>query len=504
MSTILKSDHSRIMSLESLAFDNRYAKLPAAFFHTTSPRPLKGAHLASFNGRLGRQLGVTVADSAQHGFIDYFTGAREMAGAAPLAMVYAGHQFGHYVPQLGDGRAVLLGQVRDKQQRLWDLHLKGSGPTRFSRGSDGRAVLRSSIREYLCSEAMFGLGIPTTRALCLIASRERVVRERVEPGAMLVRMSPSHVRFGSFEYFYHRDEYDHLRQLGEYLLEEEFLHLRDESSPFLAMFDEVVSSTARLIAQWQGVGFCHGVMNSDNMSILGLTLDYGPFAFIETFEKDYICNHSDYQGRYAFGRQPEMAHFNLLCLATALLPLVDDDKAVAIAQLREVLANYWPRFNAAYLAIARAKLGLVTDEAGDLELWQGLLQLMEGQVDYTTFLRELGAIPLSQLAHHPQREAFADLQSFDLWIYEYRQRLAREGRSDEARRDAMNGVNPKYILRNAMAESAIRKAEEEGDYSEIDRLLPLLHDPFSEQAGMDAYARPSPEWAQRIQLSCSS
>jgi len=504
MNSIFKSDHKRITALESLAFENRYVQLPTAFFHETSPLPLTGAHLASFNARLGQVLGVTVDDATQQGFVDYFIGAREMPGSAPLAMAYAGHQFGHFVPQLGDGRAMLLGQVRDEQHQLWDLHLKGSGPTRFSRGSDGRAVLRSSIREYLCSEAMFGLGIPTTRALCLIASSERVIRERTEPGAMLVRMSQSHVRFGSLEYFYHRGEYDNLRHLGAYLLDEEFAALRDEPEPYLALFDEVVTSTASLIAQWQGVGFCHGVMNSDNMSILGLTLDYGPFAFMETFEKDYICNHSDYQGRYAYRRQPEMAHFNLICLATALLPLIHDDKEVAIEMMREKLANYWPRFNTAYLAIVRAKLGLVTEETGDLELWQQLLQLMEGCVDFTNFFRELGAMTQSQSKPHPHRNSFSDLQSFDLWMYEYCQRLQREDSCDEDRRTAMNAVNPKYILRNYMAETAIRKAEDDGDYSEIDRLLGLLHDPFSEQAGMDVYAEPAPIWAQGIQLSCSS
>jgi uncharacterized protein YdiU (UPF0061 family) len=503
MNSTLKPDH-HVAALASLTFENRYIKLPAPFFHAVSPSPLTGAHLASFNEELGALIGLSAEDARKQGFVDYFSGAREFPGAEPLAMAYAGHQFGHFVPQLGDGRAMLLGQVRDTQGQLWDMHLKGSGPTRFSRGSDGRAVLRSSIREYLCSEAMFGLGIPTTRALCLIASSESVIRERVESGAMLVRMAQSHVRFGSLEYFYHRGDHDNLRQLGEYLLAEEFAHLRDEEAPYLALFDEVVASTAKLVAQWQGVGFCHGVMNSDNMSILGLTLDYGPFAFMDTFEHDYICNHSDHQGRYSYRRQPEMAHFNLACLATALLPLVHDDKEIAVSLMRERMANYWPCFNDAHLEIVRAKLGLAQQEAEDLELWDGLLLLMEDCVDFTIFFRQLGALSSSSSTHHPLRDEFSDVPRFDLWMYEYRQRLQREQSCDADRRKSMDAANPKYILRNYMAEAAIRKAEDDGDYSEIDRLLNLLHTPFSEQPESQQYAESPPAWGQSIQLSCSS
>jgi len=503
MNSTLKPDH-HVAALASLTFENRYIKLPGPFFHAVSPSPLVGAHLASFNEELGALIGLTAEDARKQGFVDYFSGAREFPGAEPLAMAYAGHQFGHFVPQLGDGRAMLLGQVRDTQGQLWDMHLKGSGPTRFSRGSDGRAVLRSSIREYLCSEAMFGLGIPTTRALCLIASSESVIRERVEPGAMLVRMAQSHVRFGSLEYFYHRGDHDNLRQLGEYLLAEEFAHLRDEEAPYLALFDEVMASTAKLVAQWQGVGFCHGVMNSDNMSILGLTLDYGPFAFMDTFEHDYICNHSDHQGRYSYRRQPEMAHFNLACLATALLPLVHDDKEIAVSLMRERLTNYWTYFNDAHLEIVRAKLGLAQQEAEDLELWDGLLLLMEDCVDFTIFFRQLGALSSLSSIPHPLRDEFSDVPRFDLWMYEYRQRLQREQSCDADRRKSMDAANPKYILRNYMAEAAIRKAEDDGDYSEIDRLLNLLRTPFSEQPESEQYAESPPAWAQSIQLSCSS
>ncbi len=504
MNSSLKAAYKQVSALESLVFDNRYASLPAPFFHTTSPRPLAGAHLASFNPQVGELLGITAEDAQLDSFVGYFTGAHNIPNAEPLAMAYAGHQFGSFVPQLGDGRALLLGQLRDEQQQLWDLHLKGSGPTRYSRGSDGRAVLRSTIREYLCGEAMHGLGIPTTRALCLIASHEPVFRERAEPGAMLVRVAQSHIRFGSLEYFYHRGEYEHLRRLGEYLLNEHFSHLRSEPEPYLALFDEVLTATATLIAQWQGVGFCHGVMNSDNMSILGLTLDYGPFTFMDTFESDFVCNHSDYQGRYAFNRQPEMAHFNLTCLATALLPLIHDDSDVAVSLMRERLADYWPRFDAAYLAIVRVKLGFENVEKGDLELWEQLLTLMDGHVDYTSFFYDLGAISSAQQGDHPQRVRFSNREAFDHWMGEYQKRLQREGSCDEQRRGVMNAVNPRYVLRNHLLEAAIRKAEDEGDYSEIECLLLLLRTPYNEQEEMISYAEPPPAWHGKIPLSCSS
>lgn len=497
---------SHIAAMEALPFENRYAELPAHFYHAASPHPLRGARLAGFNPRVGELLGITKEDAQQERFADYFVGERELPGAQPVAMAYAGHQFGVFVPQLGDGRAMLLGQLRDRQQQLWDLHLKGSGPTRYSRGSDGRAVLRSTIREYLCSEAMAGLGIPTTRALCLIASDEPVFRERMEPGAMLVRVAQSHIRFGSFEYFYHRGEHQALAELGGYLLDQHFPHLRDTEAPFLALFDEVIRSTAALIAQWQGVGFCHGVMNSDNMSILGLTLDYGPFAFMDTFEQGYICNRSDYQGRYAFNRQPEMAHFNLACLATALLPLIADDRQRAVSMLRERLLQFQPHYDAAYLSIVRAKLGLFSAHADDLELWHQLLNLMEGRVDYTAFFRALGSCSIAQGKCHPLRKAFSDSEpaAFDRWMAQYRQRLSHEASSDSVRREAMDAVNPLYILRNSMAEEAIRLAEKEDDFSEVSRLLSLLSNPCQEQPGMNHYAVPPPVSEQGIRLSCSS
>jgi uncharacterized protein YdiU (UPF0061 family) len=428
-----------------------------------------------------------------------------MSGSKPLAMCYAGHQFGVYVPRLGDGRAILLGQVRNPAGALWDVQVKGGGPTRYSRQGDGRAVMRSCIREYLCSEAMAGLGIPTTRALCLIGSRQAVYREQPEPGAMLVRLAESHIRFGSLEYFFYTGQYEHLRQLTDYVLEHHYPQLLEQDRPCLALLDEVIARTARLIAQWQGAGFAHGVMNSDNMSMLGLTLDYGPFGFLDTYQAGFVCNHSDHQGRYAYAAQPRVGLFNLSCLAQALLPLLSDDKDEAVRLARCSLDRYQPQYEAAYLAVTRAKLGLVESVPDDAHLWRDLLELMEGQVDYTHLFRALCRFDSIDVAvNNDLRDQFLDRAAFDGWSERYRQRLQREDSDDAQRGRRMQQVNPKYILRNYLAEQAIRKAEDEGDYAEVNQLLALLRQPFEEQPEHERYAAAPPEWAQSIRVSCSS
>ncbi len=311
-------------TLEGLRFDNTYARLPDAFSARLAPTPFTShPYLVSFNPDAASLIDLDPKEVQRPEFVQYFSGARMLAGAEPLAMLYAGHQFGHYVPQLGDGRAILLGEVRNDRGEKWDLHLKGAGQTPFSRHGDGRAVLRSSIREYLGGEAMQGLGIPTTRALCLVGSEDEVLREEgVESGAMLVRLAPSHVRFGSFEVFAHRRQMAHLKQLADYVIENHFSHLQGASDGYFSFFREVVQKTAELVAKWQAVGFAHGVLNTDNMSILGLTLDYGPFGFLDDYDAGLICNHSDRGGRYAFHRQPNIANWNLHALGEALLSLI--------------------------------------------------------------------------------------------------------------------------------------------------------------------------------------
>jgi len=497
--------NSPLKSLEQWQFDHRYLELPSEFYDLCTPVALKNAHLVSASDEVAALLELHPDQLGRDDFVALLGGERPLAGMRPAAMCYAGHQFGHYVPRLGDGRALLLGQVKTSRGGRWDLHLKGSGPTRYSRGSDGRAVLRSSVREYLCSEAMAGLGIPTTRALCLIGSDEPVYRERREPGAMVVRVAQSHIRFGSFEYCYYNGQHDNLRRLADYVIEHHYPELAVAENRYAALLHEVARRTAALIAQWQRVGFAHGVMNSDNMSILGLTLDYGPFGFLDTYQAGYICNHSDHQGRYAFDRQADIGLFNISCLAQALVPLLADDKTVAVEIAKSSFESYRTAHRQHYEAMFRAKLGLLDRSEADEALWQALLALMEKQADFTRFFRALSRFNRHEIdGNQVLRDMFSDAAAFDGWAEMYAQRLAQEQSDDAARRQRMERANPKYVLRNYLAEAAIRKAEDEGDYSEVARLLALLRRPYDEQPQREAYAAPPPASAQSIAISCSS
>jgi uncharacterized protein YdiU (UPF0061 family) len=430
----------------------------------------------------------------------------------PLAMLYSGHQFGVYVPQLGDGRAILLGEIKNARGERWDLHLKGGGMTPFSRDGDGRSVLRSAIREYLCSEAMHGLGIPTTRALCIVGSDEKIYREQVETAATIVRMAPSHVRFGTFEVFYYREQYDFLRRLADYVIELHFPHLADAADKYARLFVEVVQRTAELVAKWQAVGWAHGVLNTDNMSVLGITLDYGPYGFMDDYDPGFICNHSDYNGRYAFDQQPYIGLWNLSCLAQAFLPLAPKE------ELKAALDSYQSTHLAHYQRLMRTKLGLLEAQTGDEALIQELLSILQGsRVDYTSFFRELSDLETgntpslssdevqdeSAASRRPLRDVFMDRAQFDAWAVRYVERLRSEGSRDEDRRLRMRRVNPKYVLRNYLAHIAIEKAQQK-DFSEIDRLLTVLQDPFSEHPGWESYAAPPPNWGKHIVVSCSS
>ena len=416
-------------------------------------------------------------------------------------MLYAGHQFGHYVPQLGDGRALLLGEVRNERGDKWDLHLKGSGQTPFSRDGDGRAVLRSCIREYLGSEAMHGLGIPTTRALCLVGSDEEVLREEgVETAAMLVRLAPSHVRFGSFEVFYYRRQIGFLKQLAEYVIDQHFPHLQGAADRYRRFLREVVERTARLMAKWQATGFAHGVLNTDNMSILGLTLDYGPFGFLDDYNAALICNHSDRGGRYAFHRQPNIGSWNLHALAEALLPLMTEEEA------KEALAAYEPALVAHYRELMQSKLGLAEWRSEDGDLVSGLLEIMQANhVDYTNFFRGLGGVTSASDGRKGLlRDLFLDRPAFDDWAGRYRQRLLSEGSKDAERSTRMNKTNPRFVLRNYLAQTAITLATEKRDFSEIDRLLALLRRPYDDHPGMERYSEAPPDWSKHLVVSCSS
>jgi uncharacterized protein YdiU (UPF0061 family) len=492
-------------TLEELSFDNTYQQLPQTFYSRLAPTPLSGAFLVSFNPEAAALLDLHPAEGARRELVEYLSGMRTLPGSAPVAMCYSGHQFGHYVARLGDGRAILLGEVRNARGEKWDLHLKGAGQTPYSRQGDGRAVLRSSLREYLCGEAMHGLGIPSSRGLCVIGSTEEVYREAIEPGAMLVRLAPTHVRFGSFEYFYYSHQFEQLKQLADHVIAEHYPALTDSEHRYTGLLRETTLRTARLIAQWQAAGFAHGVMNTDNMSILGLTLDYGPFGFLDQYDPGYVCNHSDHQGRYAFDQQPRIGLFNLSCLAQALLPLLPGDTQAAAQTARAVLELYQPALAAHYTGLMRAKLGLQEARADDQKLCADLLDILAtNRVDYTRFFRALARFRQDAADNPVLRDLFADRTAFAAWSERYRRRLAGEHSRDGQRAARMDSVNPKYILRNYLAETAIRRAQDHGDYAETERLLALLRRPYDEQPENEHYAAEPPDWAQRIAVSCSS
>lgn len=487
-----------MQKLETLIFDNTFARLPGEFYSRLIPTAMPDPYLVSFNLDAAHLIDLEPAEALRPEFNQYFSGQRLLPGAEPLAMLYAGHQFGHYVPQLGDGRALLLGEVRNQAGEYWDLQLKGCGLTPYSRSGDGRAVLRSTIREYLCSEAMHGLGIPTTRALCIVGSNMEVYRESIETGAMLLRMSPSHVRFGSFEVFFYRGHKEQIKILADYVIAKHFPQWINETDKYRHLLHEATQSTAKLIAKWQAVGFSHGVMNTDNMSILGLTLDYGPFAFMDSYDPGFICNHSDHGGRYAFDQQPDIGYWNVTCLAQALTPLISIDAA------RETLNTYQPTFVAHYIELMSQKLGLQQPSNENIPLITSLLDMMQAnRIDYTYFFRALGDYKLTQ-KQPPLREMFMDKTTFDHWEHQYRERLVLQNSTDGERKKLMDQVNPKYILRNYLAQTAIAKASNEDDFTEIDRLLMLLKKPYNEHENLAHYAALPPDWATRIQISCSS
>ena len=480
-------------TLNQLHFDNRFARLGDDFSTAVLPEPIAKPRLAVVSASAMALLDLDPAEAEQPDFIRLFSGNALWSDAEPRAMVYSGHQFGVYNPRLGDGRGLLLGEVINEAGEHWDLHLKGAGSTPYSRMGDGRAVLRSSIREFLASEYLAALGIPTTRALCVVASETPVWRERKEAAAMLLRLSPSHIRFGHFEYFYYTRQHDALRQLLDYTREQHFPDCANDA----AFFRAVLEHTAAMVAGWQAYGFCHGVMNTDNMSILGLTFDFGPYAFLDDFDARLICNHSDDGGRYSFENQVPIAHWNLSALAQALTPFVP------VETLRETLGLFLPLYHAEWLDRMRRRLGLTQAEDADAELIQRLLQLMQGSaVDYPNFFRALGEQP-AEATVRTLREEFVDLAGFDAWAAEYQARVAREGGAPDERRARMQAVNPRYSLRNYLAQQAIEAAEA-GDFAPLRELHTVLSRPFEEQPGRERYTGRPPEWGKHLEISCSS
>ncbi|MFP5430309.1 MAG: protein adenylyltransferase SelO [Gammaproteobacteria bacterium] len=484
-------------TLDTLNFDNRFARLPEKLFSRVTPKGFSRPHLVAFNPDVAALLDLDPTEATKPAFCTYFGGRKLLPGSEPLAMKYTGHQFGIYNPDLGDGRGMLLGQIRNETGEYWDLHLKGAGQTPYSRFGDGRAVLRSSIREYLGSEAMHHLGIPTTRALCIIGSDEPVQREKTERGAMLLRVADTHVRFGHFEWLHHSGQSALLTALADHVIDSHYPECRDAPQPHAALFDAVVSRTARLMAQWQLAGFAHGVMNTDNFSITGATFDYGPFGFLDAYEPGYICNHSDHSGRYAWHRQPSVGLWNLNALAHAFSTLVDHDALVAsLKSYERTLLQHYDRG-------LKAKLGLQADQPEDRQLGIDFLDLlMKNGADYTRSFRALGGVRTSE-EHCTLRDDFVDREAFDHWHQRYRERLQAENSIDTERSVRMNACNPKYVLRNYLAQIAIEKAEA-GDYSEIDNLHAVLRRPFEEQPGNNDYAALPPDWGRHMEISCSS
>ena len=501
-----------------LRWNNRFRALGAEHHTELGPQPLLQPHWVATSTPCADWLGLPPdwANSPAWDSLAVLAGNRLWPGMQPLASVYSGHQFGQWAGQLGDGRALMLGELQTPNGPV-EVQLKGAGLTPYSRSADGRAVLRSSIREFLCSEAMHALGIPTTRALAVVGSPLKVRRETVETAAVVTRAAPSFLRFGHFEHFAHTAENPAaLQRLADLAIAHHYPELQGAPQPVVALLAAVTQRTASLMAQWQTVGFCHGVMNTDNMSMLGLTLDYGPFGFLDAFEPDHICNHTDQQGRYAWSRQPGVALWNLHALAQALMPLIGDSGAALAA-----LEPYKNLFAQSLLDTWRAKLGLRSgatheadidrgaDRGGDREadrvLADGLLRLMAAdKTDFTITFRRLASFSTAPGAsNRALRDLFIDREGFDAWALRYAQRLRAEHSIDAERALRMNRVNPKFVLRNHLAEIAINQARS-GDFSEVQRLLKVLQQPFDEQPESEADAGFPPDWATHLEVSCSS
>lgn len=473
--------------------------LPPSHYAQVRAQALKQPYLVISNPALAKELSLKHDYFAHQDGHEFFTGSAVLE-PPQLAYVYSGHQFGVWAGQLGDGRALSLGRLQNQAAQSLELQLKGAGQTPFSRMGDGRAALRSSIREYLCSEAMHGLGIATTRALCLYGSEQLIMRETPEKSAILTRVAPHFFRFGHFEHWYYQGKYAELKELADHCLQHYFPACLHQDQPYLAMLREICQRTGQLIAQWQAAGFMHGVINTDNMSLSGLTLDYGPFGFMEDFDPSHICNHSDQQGRYAFHAQPYIGDWNCHALGQCFTALDANE-----TEIRQALAAYQESFVATYRQLLSKKFGLSLESPEDDELLERFFQLMaEQKADYTLSLRALtqvdqipGAGDTSLLAQFEQQTKIAE------WLKHFQARLKSQARPFAQRQQKMLASNPKYILRNYLAEIAIQAAQQ-GDFSEIKRLNQVLQNPYAEQSEFENYAAPAPAWAANLCVSCSS
>jgi uncharacterized protein YdiU (UPF0061 family) len=475
-------------------FDNTYARLPERFYARVNPTPVAAPRLIKLNAELALHLGLDPAALATAEGVEVLAGNRIASGSEPLAEAYAGHQFGYFVPQLGDGRANLLGEVIARDGLRYDIQLKGSGPTPFSRRGDGRAALGPVLREYILSEAMFALGVPTTRALAAVATGQQVVRETVLPGAVFTRIAASHLRVGTFQHFAARADSDALRTLAHYAIARHYPEAAHAPQPCRALLDAVIARQSRLIAQWMLLGFIHGVMNTDNTSISGETIDFGPCAFIEAYDPAKVFSSIDAQGRYCYSNQPHAAHWNLTRLAEALLPILTEEagsQEAALASAYEALAAFGPQFEAAHLEGLRRKLGLFIAREGDAALAADLLERMAANhADFTLTFRRLCDAAASPAADATVRTLFADPAVYDAWASTWRRRLAEEPVAPE-RAATMRLANPAFIPRNHIVEAALAAAVERDDFQPFEELLDVVSRPFEDRPNLARYTTPA-------------
>ncbi len=477
------------------AFDNSYARLPERFYARVAPTPVAAPRLVKLNVELAENLGLDPNALASPAGVEILAGNFVAEGSEPVALAYAGHQFGYFVPQLGDGRANLLGEVMGRDGVRYDIQLKGSGRTPFSRGGDGRAALGPVLREYIVSEAMAALGVPTTRALAAVTTGERVIREGVFPGAVLTRVAASHLRVGTFQYFAARGDTEGTRTLADFAIARHYPEAAQAKQPYRALLDGVIARQANLVAQWMLIGFIHGVMNTDNTSISGETIDYGPCAFMEAYDPAMVFSSIDHQGRYAYGNQPRAALWNLARFAEALLSALAEetgDKESALASARDALAAFQPQFEAARLAGLRRKLGLFTEREGDAGLAEDLLTRMAAnRADFTLTFRRLCDAAAGPEGDAEVRALFADPDAYGSWAAGWRLRMEEESGSAEARAAAMRMANPAFIPRNHIVEEALEAAVEREDFQPFERLLDVVARPYEDRAGLERYAAPA-------------
>ncbi len=474
-------------------FDNTYARLPERFFARVDPTPVAEPRLVRLNVPLAQELGLDPdALESQRG-VEILAGNRVADGSEPVALAYAGHQFGHFVPQLGDGRADLLGEVVGRDGRRYDIQLKGSGPTPFSRGGDGRATLGPVLREYLVSEAMAALGVPTTRALAAVTTGERVMRETVLPGAVFTRVAASHLRVGTFQYFAARGDTEGTRTLADYAIARHYPEAAEAKKPYRALLEGVIARHARLVAQWMMLGFVHGVMNTDNTSISGETIDYGPCAFMEAYDPATVFSSIDHYGRYAYGNQARAAQWNLARLAEALLSVLEQEEGsgeTAVASANEALTAFVPQFEAAHAAGLSRKLGFQTDHEGDAAMAQDLLERMAAnKADFTLTFRRLS--DAADGDGRGVRALFADPVAYDTWAVGWLRRLEEERVPREALAAGMRRVSPAFIPRNHMVEAALRAAVSRQDFQPFAELLDVVSRPYDDRPGLERYATPA-------------